>query len=933
MNTKTMPSPFHYGCGFGKDFAGIFKAMYASPSGAVPAGNCAKMETRESQTGKVTERTMKTKTRIFLGFPVLLALLAGLPLLGVWLDAKPVAQYAGFPPMTRYVPHAGFSWAVFDAFAAVILLVLLTTVFRRLTTTPKIPAVRAATPEKSSRQNPVVSPFPFWGWIGIFAGVGTWVLAWNRFPWAASFQEYTFSPLWLAYIVVINALTKMRTGRCMLTDRTRYFLWLFPVSAIFWWFFEYLNRFAQNWYYAGADTMTSLEYFVSASLPFATVLPAVLGTYELLQTLPRLGAGFANFPRVAIPRPRPLAWLALACACAGLTGIGVWPDYLFPMLWIAPLTIIIALQVITGRKTVLSGLRDGDWRTFFLLAFAALICGFFWEMWNFKSLAKWVYAVPFVNRFHVFEMPLLGFAGYLPFGLECGAVGLLVAELGASQNHEPGLSPVGIRRCGNAFIFSALAFYFFILPGFILIHDLADPKLSGPGIPDVAWRVHRALTPRYEKWARDRVASGQASHLALHDVPSTEWPMFGSVFYLAATENLQDAWEKDHALAPIAPAVYARKTIDAATDLILDPNHHAWVKNHWGADYMHKENVFFRSMIIQALTSRENLLKDGKHMDILRDQVETLSAALDASPLGVLNDYPGECYPIDVFAAIASIRRADKILGTDHSAFVTRALRGFQGDMLDKRGLVPYSVNARTGCHHEPSRGIGNSYVLIYAPGLYPDVAKTWYAQYEKYFWQERMGCAGFREFPNNLPDRAFFSYDVDSGPILDDFSIAGNAYAIAACKVNGRFDRAFTIASQGLAASWCLPDGTLIGARLLSNLQHAPYLGEANMLFLLTRQPAPGVTPVTGGHVPRIVYIGLLVFWGIGATLIFLNIRNVRQPAERGIVSSPHTDRRQLAVWIGLLAIALVLFGAGYGMWAVVTLLVAQILPRPTRA
>jgi hypothetical protein len=92
-------------------------------------------------------------------------------------------------------------------------------------------------------------------------------------------------------------------------------------------------------------------------------------------------------------------------------------------------------------------------------------------------------------------------------------------------------------------------------------------------------------------------------------------------------------------------------------------------------------------------------------------------------------------------------------------------------------------------------------------------------------------------------------------------------------------------------------------------------------------------VTPVTGGHVPRIVYIGLLVFWGIGATLIFLNIRNVRQPAERGIVSSPHTDRRQLAVWIGLLAIALVLFGAGYGMWAVVTLLVAQILPRPTRA
>jgi hypothetical protein len=37
-------------------------------------------------------------------------------------------------------------------------------------------------------------------------------------------------------------------------------------------------------------------------------------------------------------------------------------------------------------------------------------------------LAKWVYAVPYVQRFHVWEMPLVGFAGYLPFGVECAAV-------------------------------------------------------------------------------------------------------------------------------------------------------------------------------------------------------------------------------------------------------------------------------------------------------------------------------------------------------------------------------------------------------------------------------------------------------------------------------------------------------------------------------
>jgi hypothetical protein len=46
----------------------------------------------------------------------------------------------------------------------------------------------------------------------------------------------------------------------------------------------------------------------------------------------------------------------------------------------------------------------------------------FWEMWNSLSCPKWVYTVPFVSRFKLFEMPILGYAGYLPFGLECALV-------------------------------------------------------------------------------------------------------------------------------------------------------------------------------------------------------------------------------------------------------------------------------------------------------------------------------------------------------------------------------------------------------------------------------------------------------------------------------------------------------------------------------
>ena len=57
-----------------------------------------------------------------------------------------------------------------------------------------------------------------------------------------------------------------------------------------------------------------------------------------------------------------------------------------------------------------------------MAALAALICGWFWELWNVRSLAHWEYSIPFVDRFHLFDMPILGYAGYLPFGLECLAV-------------------------------------------------------------------------------------------------------------------------------------------------------------------------------------------------------------------------------------------------------------------------------------------------------------------------------------------------------------------------------------------------------------------------------------------------------------------------------------------------------------------------------
>jgi len=270
--------------------------------------------------------------------------------------------------------------------------------------------------------------------------IASWVLAWTRFAWFAPWQRHTFLPLWLGFIVAVNALTQARTGTCLLGREPGRFLALFPVSLLFWWFFEYLNRFVQNWRYT-ADTYTPAEYFLLASVSFATVLPAVLSVRELVASSAIFDRAFAAALPLRLPCPRLWAGAALLVAGAGLFAIGRFPNLLFGLLWAAPLVIITAWRALAGEPGVCRGLARGDWRLVASAALAALACGWFWEMWNYGSLAQWHYQIPFVQRFHIFEMPLLGYAGYLPFGLECVAAAEFVGVLRLVPPPHPGGKP------------------------------------------------------------------------------------------------------------------------------------------------------------------------------------------------------------------------------------------------------------------------------------------------------------------------------------------------------------------------------------------------------------------------------------------------------------------------------------------------------------
>lgn len=416
-----------------------------------------------------------------------------------------------------------------------------------------------------------------------------------------------------------------------------------------------------------------------------------------------------------------------------------------------------------------------------------------------------------------------------------------------------------------------LAVYFFTIPGILVIRSLRDPALKNGEIPAIAWKVHRHIAPGYATWAHKRIAENKGAKVHYLNITATEWPLFGSVFYLYATTQLQSAWEEGNAPKGTAePIEYARDTIEACKDILLDPGHHSWVRTHWGDNYMHTNNLFFRSLLIAGLTEYERLVGTGAYISVLRDQVETLAQELDDSPTGLLYDYPGECYPLDVFAAVAYILRANEILGTDHSAFVERERRAFTGKMCDNKGLIPWMINPITGKGMSISVGIVNSYKLIFAPELYPKKAKEWYDIYEKHFWEDRWWGEGFREYPKDV-DNMEWTYTVDAGPLIKNFSPAGNAFGVAAARKNGRMDHAYILASQLIAASWPLPNGRLLGGMILSDREHAPYLGEAAILWLLTVTPEGDIHSVEKIKTPGSIYIAMVFYFGISG-LIYIN-------------------------------------------------------------
>ncbi|OHD12719.1 MAG: small-conductance mechanosensitive channel [Spirochaetes bacterium GWD1_27_9] len=367
---------------------------------------------------------------IFLLIALLLTLF--LPLIGS------LCRWNAFPPgfgdfpyqKVIEVPNFNIFYFIFACLIAVFITIFL--LFPRLFGFKKYSKEQITKKEKVK--------FPIWFWIGGIILSISWFFMWGAggIKLLKILSPYAFVPLWWGFIFLLDGIVyKRNSGVSIISAHFTIMKFMILISFFSWFLFEYFNYLVVgNWFYPNNEVFTNFGNIVWFSLSYATIIPAIFEWFTLLHTFDSFRLRYSCGPTIHFTFKAKIIFLILGILLS--FGMGFFPFALFWGLWTCLIPILAAVMSIVGSWTAFVPLKKGDWTPIILIALASLFNGFFWELWNYGSEFFnpggnpnfWKYSVPYLDKIHIFsEMPILGYFGYLFFGIGCWDFWLVSAYL------------------------------------------------------------------------------------------------------------------------------------------------------------------------------------------------------------------------------------------------------------------------------------------------------------------------------------------------------------------------------------------------------------------------------------------------------------------------------------------------------------------------
>ena len=252
-----------------------------------------------------------------------------------------------------------------------------------------------------------------YGWTGLAGLVAAESLLFRGVEPVATF----FTPIvWTCYILLADACVLALRGRSRLNDEPKQFLGVALLSIPLWLIFEAYNLRLQNWTYTGVPQSWPLA-LLGYGWSFATITPAIFETADLIESFGWFRSGApVRFSKAA---RRGMIIFGATCLMIPLVAPQAAAARLFCLVWIGFTLLLDPLNYKLRLPALIGDLAQGRRSRIYSLLVSGFVCGWLWEFWNYWAAAKWHYIFPIFQEWKIFEMPIPGYLGFLPFALEC----------------------------------------------------------------------------------------------------------------------------------------------------------------------------------------------------------------------------------------------------------------------------------------------------------------------------------------------------------------------------------------------------------------------------------------------------------------------------------------------------------------------------------
>jgi len=205
--------------------------------------------------------------------------------------------------------------------------------------------------------------------------------------------RWTTPVCWWAYILIVDAWIYQRKGTSLLTARRELLALECILSVGFWCVFETYNLVMPGWRYENLP-FNETERLIGYAASFATILPAIFLTCELLQSYSAFEGAQSTRRSLSELALDVSMWLGVAFCAVPLFAPFWLRGYLWCFVWAGW---FLMLEPINYRRAMPSLYRDwenGDWSRSLQLLTAGALCGLLWEFWNMWAFTRWVYIFP-----------------------------------------------------------------------------------------------------------------------------------------------------------------------------------------------------------------------------------------------------------------------------------------------------------------------------------------------------------------------------------------------------------------------------------------------------------------------------------------------------------------------------------------------------------